>query len=161
MFGFFFFNHEVSICQYLLLKSKYVWERVQKSSKVESFDRASSILQNALAARKDFFILSQWIFHPLTEQAAARPKNHPQAVPRPCVTTCKPRIPAPRQFLSHTWQSCHSQSKNYSPDPWDAAEKTDLTWVGAPSDHRNPSYQKCLWNWTFQLKLLLKIPKQF
>lgn len=30
---FFFFNHELSIAQYLLLKLKYAWERVQKTSR--------------------------------------------------------------------------------------------------------------------------------
>lgn len=153
----FFFNHEVSISQYLPLKLKYVWERVEKTSKVESFACVFNISQNSLAARKDFFILSQRIFHPLREQAATTPKNHPQAVPRPRVTTCKPKIPVPRQCLSHTWQSCHSQPKNYSPYPRDAAEKS---WVGAPSDHRNPSYQKYLWHSTIQLQLLMKIPNQ-
>lgn len=116
------FNHKVSISQYLLLKLKYVWERVQKTSKVESFACISNISQNALAARKEFFILRNEISQIWN---ISSPKG---------ASSCKTKEPSPGfpQNMCHNLQTKNPSAKTVSESHTAKLSHTVQKWLSWP-----------------------------
>lgn len=106
---------------------------------METFLWVSNILQNALSAKKRFFHFGPVnISSSKGTQAPAKAMNCPQAVPTQWVTNLQTKNPSAKMPSSESYiaKLLHTV-QNDSPGPWDAAEKINLTWVGAPSDHRN------------------------